>query len=79
MESKLKCVFENPITDTTTAKTTSITTTTTTEVNTNNGKNKVVGDVMKATALKVVFYMFIISSALVITYYVIKHALLISF
>lgn len=49
MESKLKCVFENPVTNTTTAKTTSTVTTTKTEVNTTNGKNKGVGDSVKSS------------------------------
>ncbi|XP_076225351.1 VAMP-associated protein 33kDa isoform X2 [Nomia melanderi] len=47
MESKLKCVFMNPVTYTTAAKTTS--TTTKSEVNTNNGKNKGVGDTVKSS------------------------------
>ncbi|XP_012143667.1 VAMP-associated protein 33kDa isoform X2 [Megachile rotundata] len=49
MESKLKCVFENPVTNTTTAKTTSTTTATMnkTEVTSTNGKNKGVGDSVK--------------------------------
>lgn len=50
MESKLKCVFQNPVTYTTTAKTTSTTTTTKTEANTNNGKNKGVGDILKSSS-----------------------------
>lgn len=49
MESKLKCVFENPVTNTTTAKTTSTATTTKTEANTNNGKNKGVVDSVKSS------------------------------
>lgn len=49
MESKLKCVFENPVTNTTTAKSPSTATTTKTEVNTNNGKNKGVGDSVKSS------------------------------
>ncbi|XP_076246006.1 VAMP-associated protein 33kDa [Calliopsis andreniformis] len=46
MESKLKCVFENPITNTTTAKTTSTTTTTKSEVTKNNGKNEAFGETL---------------------------------
>ena len=50
MESKLKCVFENPITNTTIAKTTSTTTTTESEVNTNSDKTKGVGDIVESSS-----------------------------
>lgn len=46
MDSKLKCVFENPVTNTTTAKTTA---TTKTEANTANDKNKDIGDSVKSS------------------------------
>ncbi|XP_012218218.1 vesicle-associated membrane protein-associated protein A isoform X1 [Linepithema humile] len=50
MDSKLKCVFENPVTSTTTtAKTTSTSTTAKTDSNTTNGKNKAVGDSVKSS------------------------------
>ncbi|XP_020292910.1 vesicle-associated membrane protein-associated protein A [Pseudomyrmex gracilis] len=50
MDSKLKCVFENPVTSTTTtAKTTSTTTTTKADSNATNGKNKTVGDSVKSS------------------------------
>ncbi|XP_011691202.1 PREDICTED: vesicle-associated membrane protein/synaptobrevin-binding protein [Wasmannia auropunctata] len=50
MDSKLKCVFENPVTSTTsTAKTTATSTTTKADSNTTNGKNKTVGDSVKSS------------------------------
>lgn len=49
MESKLKCVFENPVTKTTTSETTSSTTVIKSEPNTTNGKNKGVGDSVKSS------------------------------
>lgn len=49
MDSKLKCVFENPVTSTTTAKTTATTTTAKADPNTTNGKNKAVGDSVKSS------------------------------
>jgi hypothetical protein len=50
MDSKLKCVFENPVTSTTTtAKTTATSTTAKTDSNTTNGKNKAVGDSVKSS------------------------------
>lgn len=50
MDSKLKCVFENPVTSTTsTAKTTATTTTTKPDSNATNGKNKTVGDSVKSS------------------------------
>ena len=48
MESKLKCVFENPVIQTMTAETTK------SEVATNNGKNKGVGDSVKSSPIKVI-------------------------
>ncbi|KAK1121203.1 Vesicle-associated membrane protein/synaptobrevin-binding protein [Melipona quadrifasciata] len=47
MESKLKCVFENPVIQTMTAETTK------SEVTTNNGKNKGVGDSVKSSPIKI--------------------------
>ncbi|CAL7935768.1 unnamed protein product [Xylocopa violacea] len=47
MESKLKCVFENPVT--TTAETIPTTTTTKSEAKTTNGTNKAVGDSVKSS------------------------------
>ncbi|CAK9803507.1 Vesicle-associated membrane protein-associated protein A [Anthophora plagiata] len=44
MESKLKCVFENLVTKTTTAESALTTTTTKSEANITDGKNKVIGD-----------------------------------
>lgn len=49
MDSKLKCVFENPVTSTTTVKTTATSTTTKADSNTTNGKNKAVGDSVKSS------------------------------
>lgn len=51
MDSKLKCVFENPVTSTTTttAKTTATSTTTKADSNATNGKNKTVGDSVKSS------------------------------
>ncbi|CAL1682228.1 unnamed protein product [Lasius platythorax] len=50
MDSKLKCVFENPVTSTTsTAKTTATSTTTKPDSNATNGKNKAVGDSVKSS------------------------------
>ncbi|KAL6429329.1 hypothetical protein ACFW04_008200 [Cataglyphis niger] len=50
MDSKLKCVFENPVTSTTsTAKTTATTTTTKPDSNATNGKNKAIGDSVKSS------------------------------
>lgn len=49
MDSKLKCIFENPVTSTTTAKTTATSTTTKADSNTTNGKNKAVGDSVKSS------------------------------
>lgn len=50
MDSKLKCVFENPVTSTTsTAKTTATSTTTKADSNATNGKNKAVGDSVKSS------------------------------
>lgn len=48
MDSKLKCVFENPVTSTTT-KTTATSTTTKADSNTTNEKNKSVGDSVKSS------------------------------
>lgn len=47
MESKLKCVFENPVTKTTTSET--ITTTTKSEVNSNDDKYEGVSDTVKSS------------------------------
>ncbi|TGZ48912.1 Uncharacterized protein DBV15_08042 [Temnothorax longispinosus] len=51
MDSKLKCVFENPVTSTTTstAKTTATSTTAKADSNATNGKNKPVGDSVKSS------------------------------
>jgi hypothetical protein len=50
MDSKLKCVFENPVTSTTvTAKTTVSSTVTKTDSVATNGKNKAVGDSVKSS------------------------------
>lgn len=49
MDSKLKCVFENPVTSTTTAKTTATSTTTKADANTINGKNKAVSEFVKSS------------------------------
>ncbi|XP_014484186.1 PREDICTED: vesicle-associated membrane protein-associated protein B isoform X2 [Dinoponera quadriceps] len=49
MDSKLKCVFENPVTSTTTVKTTATSTTTKADSNTTNGKNKAIGDSVKSS------------------------------
>lgn len=51
MDSKLKCVFENPVTSTTpsAAKTTATSTTTKADSNATNGKNKTVGDSVKSS------------------------------
>jgi len=51
MDSKLKCVFENPVTSTTTStvKTTTTSTTTKADSNATNGKNKTVGDSVKSS------------------------------
>ncbi|XP_017787845.1 PREDICTED: vesicle-associated membrane protein-associated protein B isoform X2 [Habropoda laboriosa] len=44
MESKLKCVFENPVTKATTAETALTATTTKSEANASDGKTKAIGD-----------------------------------
>ncbi|KAK2581317.1 hypothetical protein KPH14_008092 [Odynerus spinipes] len=49
MDSKLKCVFENPVTTTAAVKTTTTTTTTKSDTNTNNEKNKATGDSLKSS------------------------------
>ncbi|KAF7385731.1 hypothetical protein HZH68_013045 [Vespula germanica] len=49
MDSKLKCVFENPVTTTAATKTTTTTTTTRSDTNTNNEKNKGTGDSVKSS------------------------------
>ncbi|XP_033221773.1 vesicle-associated membrane protein-associated protein B [Belonocnema kinseyi] len=48
MDSKLKCVFENPVASTTTTKGTPTTTTAKSDINVTNGKNKGTGDTVKA-------------------------------
>lgn len=56
MDSKLKCVFENPLTSATTAKTTTTTTTAKLDGDTNEGKNKGTGDSAKTSPVqKLVF------------------------
>lgn len=49
MESKLKCIFENPVTTTAATKTTTTTTTTKSDTNMNNEKNKATGDSVKSS------------------------------
>lgn len=50
MDSKLKCVFENPVTSTSvTTKTTVTSTTTKADSTAANGKNKAVGDSVKSS------------------------------
>lgn len=53
MESKLKCVFENPVIKTMTADTTK------SDVTTNNGKNKGVGDSVKSLPKVIILFSFI--------------------
>ena len=50
MESKLKCVFENPVIKTMTADTTK------SDVTTNNGKNKGVGDSVKSLPKVIILF-----------------------
>lgn len=60
MESKLKCVFENPVIKTMTADTTK------SDVTTNNGKNKGVGDSVKSLPKVITLF----SLILIILHYV---------
>lgn len=50
MEYKLKCVFENPVSSTTTGKVAAVPNAPKSETNTTNGKNKATGDAAKTSS-----------------------------
>ena len=57
MDSKLKCVFENPVSSNTMTKVTPTTTTAKPDANAANGKNKGTGDSVKSSP-KVSVYLY---------------------
>ena len=49
MDTKLKCIFENPVSTTTVTKAKATTTTSKPESNSTDGKNKAIGETLKSS------------------------------